>query len=220
MPSAAETARNPRAASARLRAAERLLRAGGLMASTARAVSSSRPGLPRSEPASSRPAAGRGPSQSRCRRSPAHGVAIEPPPGRACYGVSASCSSSAHWPLPLPPHTFVASDQQRIDTLQSQLTQTLAEQQDLQLSRAELESPAASAGHRRAAARDDLTAVGLLSGAGGPGAVGVAGWSRSGQGCTERGRDRPETCPAGGDRTRTGTSLAGARSLTIPPPVR
>ena len=38
-------------------------------------------------------------------------------------------------------HTFVASDQQRIDTLQSQLTQTLAEQQDLQLSRAELASP-------------------------------------------------------------------------------
>ena len=38
-------------------------------------------------------------------------------------------------------HTFVASDQQRIDTLQGQLTQTLAQQQDLQLSRAELESP-------------------------------------------------------------------------------
>jgi len=38
-------------------------------------------------------------------------------------------------------HTFVASYQQRIDILQGQLTQTLAEQQDLQLSRAELESP-------------------------------------------------------------------------------
>ncbi len=38
-------------------------------------------------------------------------------------------------------HTLVASDQQRIDTLQAQLTQTVAEQQDLQLSRAELESP-------------------------------------------------------------------------------
>ena len=38
-------------------------------------------------------------------------------------------------------HALVASDQQRIDTLQGQLTQTLAEQQDLQLSRAELESP-------------------------------------------------------------------------------
>ena len=38
-------------------------------------------------------------------------------------------------------HTFVASDQQRIDTLQGQLSQTLAEQQDLQLTRAELESP-------------------------------------------------------------------------------
>ncbi len=38
-------------------------------------------------------------------------------------------------------HAFVASDQQRIDTLQGQLTQTLAQQQDLQLARAELESP-------------------------------------------------------------------------------
>jgi len=38
-------------------------------------------------------------------------------------------------------HTFVASDQQRIDSLQTELTQSLAEQQDLQLSRAELESP-------------------------------------------------------------------------------
>jgi cell division protein FtsL len=38
-------------------------------------------------------------------------------------------------------HAFVASDQQRIDNLQAQLTETLAEQQGLQLSRAELESP-------------------------------------------------------------------------------
>jgi cell division protein FtsB len=38
-------------------------------------------------------------------------------------------------------HTFVASDQQRIDALQSQLSSTLATQQDLQLSRAQLESP-------------------------------------------------------------------------------
>ncbi|MGO9581910.1 MAG: hypothetical protein ACLP36_03800 [Acidimicrobiales bacterium] len=38
-------------------------------------------------------------------------------------------------------HTFVASDQQRVDTLQAELSQSLGEQQDLQLSRAELESP-------------------------------------------------------------------------------
>jgi len=38
-------------------------------------------------------------------------------------------------------HAVVASDQQRLDTLQSQLTQTLIRQQGLQLARAELESP-------------------------------------------------------------------------------
>jgi cell division protein FtsL len=38
-------------------------------------------------------------------------------------------------------HTLVASDQQRIDTLQSQLAQSLTNQQNLQISRAELESP-------------------------------------------------------------------------------
>jgi cell division protein FtsL len=38
-------------------------------------------------------------------------------------------------------HTFVASDQQRIDALETQLSQALAAQQNLQLSRAELESP-------------------------------------------------------------------------------
>ncbi|MGD0943278.1 MAG: hypothetical protein ABR972_03240 [Acidimicrobiales bacterium] len=38
-------------------------------------------------------------------------------------------------------HTFVASDQQRVDALQAELSQSLGEQQDLQLSRAELESP-------------------------------------------------------------------------------
>jgi len=39
-------------------------------------------------------------------------------------------------------HAVVAAGQQRIDTLQGQVTQTLVEQQDLQLARAELESPA------------------------------------------------------------------------------
>jgi cell division protein FtsL len=38
-------------------------------------------------------------------------------------------------------HTFVASDQQQIDTLQARLTQTLTEQQNEQLVRSELESP-------------------------------------------------------------------------------
>ncbi len=39
-------------------------------------------------------------------------------------------------------HTFVASDQERVDALQLQLSQTLAAQQDLQIARAQLESPA------------------------------------------------------------------------------
>ncbi len=39
-------------------------------------------------------------------------------------------------------HAVVAAGQQRIDTLQGQVTQTLVEQQNLQLARAELESPA------------------------------------------------------------------------------
>jgi len=38
-------------------------------------------------------------------------------------------------------HTFVASDQQQIDNLQGQLSRALATQQELQVSRAELESP-------------------------------------------------------------------------------
>ena len=38
-------------------------------------------------------------------------------------------------------HTFVASDQQRIDALQAQLSQNLAQEQNLQIARAELESP-------------------------------------------------------------------------------
>jgi hypothetical protein len=38
-------------------------------------------------------------------------------------------------------HTFVASDQQHIDNLQGQLSRALATQQELQVSRAELESP-------------------------------------------------------------------------------
>jgi len=38
-------------------------------------------------------------------------------------------------------HALVASDQQRIDTLQGELTQSLVEQQGLQLSRAQLGSP-------------------------------------------------------------------------------
>jgi len=39
-------------------------------------------------------------------------------------------------------HAMIAAGQQRIDTLQRQVTQTLVEQQNLQLARAELESPA------------------------------------------------------------------------------
>jgi cell division protein FtsL len=38
-------------------------------------------------------------------------------------------------------HTFVASYQQNIDALQAELTQSVAQQQNLQISRAQLESP-------------------------------------------------------------------------------
>ena len=111
------------------------------MASTAREVSAAAPGLSTREPASSRPAGAgedrpsldvvdrrRAASRSNRRRADMlRGLGV-------MFVVGALAVTAAA-------HTFVASDQQRIDTLQSQLTQTLAEQQDLQLSRAELESP-------------------------------------------------------------------------------
>lgn len=111
------------------------------MASTARAISAAARGLTKREPASSRPAdAGetrpsldvvdrrRAASRSNRRRAGMlRGLGV-------MFVVGALAVTAAA-------HTFVASDQQRIDTLQSQLSQTLAEQQDLQLSRAELESP-------------------------------------------------------------------------------
>jgi len=111
------------------------------MASTARAVSAAARGLPTREPASPRPAGAgetrpsldvvdrrRAASQSNRRRAGMlRGLGV-------MFVIGALAVTAAA-------HTFVASDQQRIDTLQSQLTQTLAEQQDLQLSRAELESP-------------------------------------------------------------------------------
>ncbi len=111
------------------------------MASTARAVSAAARGLPRSEPASSRPAGAdearpsldvvdprRTASRSNRRRAGMlRGLGV-------MFVVGALAVTAAA-------HTFVASDQQRIDILQGQLSQTLAEQQDLQLSRAELESP-------------------------------------------------------------------------------
>ena len=66
-------------------------------------------------------------------------------------------------------HTFVASDQQRIDSLQTELTQSLAEQQDLQLSPRRARVPPPRAQHRREEARHGLTRVGLLPGACEPG---------------------------------------------------
>jgi len=82
-------------------------------------------------------------------------------------------------------HTFVASDQQRIDTLQSQLTQTLAEQQDLQLSRAELESPVrVLAIAERQLGMISPESVSYLPRRTWP--FGVAGWSRRGEGRPER----------------------------------
>ena len=117
-------------------------------------------------------------------------------------------------------HAFVASDQQRIDTLQSKLTQTLAEQQDLQLARAELESPArVLAIAERELGMISPQSVSYLAPVDPGPSVSQAGAAaaRAALSAAETAR---KPVPAGGDRTRTGTSLAGARSLTIPPPVR
>ena len=59
-------------------------------------------------------------------------------------------------------HTFVASDQQRIDSLQVQLTQALAEQQDLQIFACRARVSRASAQHRRAHPWHGQPGFGLL----------------------------------------------------------
>ncbi|MGO9334670.1 MAG: hypothetical protein ACLQCU_11605 [Acidimicrobiales bacterium] len=111
------------------------------MASAARAVSTAARGLPAREPASPRPdhsdaarprldVVDRGRAASRSSRRRANvlrGLGVLLVVGALVVTAAA--------------HTLVASDQERVDTLQAQLTQTLAEQQDLQLSRAELASP-------------------------------------------------------------------------------
>jgi cell division protein FtsL len=124
-------------------------------------------------------------------------------------------------------HTFVASDQQRIDTLQSQLTQALAEQQDLQLSRAELESPV----RVLAIAERQL---GMIS----PESVSYLPPADPGPSVSQAGADAARTAlsaaaarkagppksaksaktDALGARKRTRTSPAGARSSAITPP--
>ena len=110
------------------------------MASAARAVSTAARGLPAREPASrpDHPGAARprldvvdrrlaASRSSRRRANLLRGLGVLLVVGALVVTAAA--------------HTLVASDQERVDTLQAQLTQTLAEQQDLQLSRAELASP-------------------------------------------------------------------------------
>ncbi|MGO9962316.1 MAG: hypothetical protein ACLPUG_02670 [Acidimicrobiales bacterium] len=111
------------------------------MASTARSVSTAARALPAHEPGTSRPSE-TGPARPRLdvvqrRRAAArsvrrrvnllHGLGV-------MFVVGALAVTAAA-------HTFVASDQQRLDVLKSQLSQALATQQNLQLTRAELESP-------------------------------------------------------------------------------
>ena len=111
------------------------------MAVSARSVSTAARALPAHEPGTSRPSE-TGPARPRLdvverRRAAARSVRRRVRLLRrlgVMFVVGALAVTAAA-------HTFVASDQQRIDALQSQLTQALAAQQNLQLTRAELESP-------------------------------------------------------------------------------
>jgi cell division protein FtsL len=121
-------------------------------------------------------------------------------------------------------HTFVASDQQRIDTLQSQLTQTLAEQQDLQLSRAELESPVrVLAIAERQLGMISPESVSYLPPADPGPSVSQAGadaarTALSAAAARKAGPPKSAKSDALGARKRTRTSPAGARSSAITPP--
>ncbi|MFZ2058107.1 MAG: hypothetical protein WAV54_11940 [Acidimicrobiales bacterium] len=111
------------------------------MAGAARAVSTAARGLPAREPASSRPDHP-GAARPRLDVVDPRRVASRSNRRRAkvLRGLGVLLVVGA-LVVTAAAHALVASDQERVDTLQAQLTQTLAEQQDLQLSRAELASP-------------------------------------------------------------------------------
>jgi len=111
------------------------------MASTARSVSTAARAMPAHEPGTSRPSE-TGPARPRLdvverRRAAERSVRrrVNMLRGLGVLFVVGALAVTA------AAHAFVASDQQRVDGLESQISQALAAQQDLQLSRAELESP-------------------------------------------------------------------------------
>jgi|GEM_PF-655818 cell division protein FtsL len=203
------------------------------MASTARAVATAARALPAREPASSRPADA-GAARPRLDVVDRRRAAARSDHRRAnmlrglgvMFVVGALAVTAAA-------HTFVASDQQRIDTLQGQLTQALAQQQDLQLSRAELESPVrvlaiaerqlgmispesvsylapVDPGPSVSQAGADAARAALAAAA----AALKAGLAKS------AGPARSTTSNSLAVKTRTRTSLAGARSSAVTPPTR
>jgi cell division protein FtsB len=95
-------------------------------------------------------------------------------------------------------HTFVASDQQRIDALQGQLGQALATQQELQVARAELESPSrvlAIAEHQ----------LGMVS----PGSVTYLSPVSPGPSVEQSGAKAARAASASGQRSKSGLPVGG-----------
>ena len=183
------------------------------MATPARAVSTGARAAPAREPAAPRPrpeldvvdrrrAAAR---SSRRKASTLRGLGV-------MFVVGAMAVTAAA-------HTFVASYQERIDTVQGQLTATLAEQQDLQLTRAELESPArvlAIAEHRLGMIAPQSVVYLPPANPGPSVAQAGAAAGRAALKAAETAR-KPAT-----PRLRAGTSstAAGGRKYAIPPPTK
>jgi cell division protein FtsB len=95
-------------------------------------------------------------------------------------------------------HTFVASDQQRIDALQGQLGQALATQQELQVARAELESPSrvlAIAEHQ----------LGMVS----PGSVTYLSPVNPGPSVEQAGAKAARAASASGQKSKSGLPVGG-----------
>ena len=120
--------------------------------------------------------------------------------------------------------TFVASDQQRIDALETQLSQALAAQQNLQLTRAELESPSrcspsrnvTSHGLTRAGDLPRARATRAFGGAGPSGHFAAALAAAAAKAAELAPPSRPG--PALPAKTRTSTSLAGPGSSAVTAP--
>ncbi|MGD0983529.1 MAG: hypothetical protein ABSA65_06895 [Acidimicrobiales bacterium] len=196
------------------------------MASAARSVSNAARALPALEPGTSRPAEA-GSSRPRLdvverRRAAARSVRrrVNLLRGLGVMFVVGALAVTA------AAHTFVASDQQRIDALQNQLTQALAAQQDLQLARAELESPprVLVIAERRLGMVSPESVTYLAPVDPGP-SVSEAAASRAALAVAAAAQKAEQVEPAKSaksdvlaGKTQTRTSLAGARSSGITPP--